>query len=112
MTAQPLANEMPTTWITAVADAIAHHGHPIHTTRPTGITIHLTPQQRRTLHAETEPYLVISWRGDDTGTGALDWGISPDGARVPHPQPLTDTTHPADIAHTVDRLLTTGQPTA
>ncbi|MFF9631780.1 hypothetical protein [Streptomyces fradiae] len=104
--AQPLADEMPTTWITAVADAIAHHGHPIHTTRPTGITIHLTPQQRHTLHADTQPYLLIGWH-----PAGIDWGLTADGTHTTHPQPLTDTTHPADIAHTIDRLLTTGQPT-
>ncbi|MFJ9799887.1 hypothetical protein [Streptomyces sp. NPDC101145] len=110
MTDQPIHDEMPDTWVRAVADAIETHGHQIADAHESAIAIRLTPQQRRTLHAETEPYLVISWRGDDTGTGALDRGISPDGAHVPHPQPITDTTNPNTIARTVDTLLRTGQP--
>lgn len=110
MTDQPIHDEMPEAWVRALADAIETHGHQIADAHESAIVIWLTPQQRRTLHAEPEPYLVISWRGDDTRTGALDWGISPDGAHVPHPQPLTDTTTPAAIAHTVDTLLRTGQP--
>ncbi len=107
MPAVPLAHEMPTTWVTAVADAIAHHGHHIHTTHPTHIAIRLTPTTTHTLHATAWPYLLIHWHPD-----GIDWGLTADGAHTPHPQPLTDLTEPADLAHAVHTLLTTGQAPA
>lgn len=99
-----ITDEMPDTWVRAVADAIEVYDHKVTDCHESAIVIDLTPATLRALDADPGEQLVIGW----TERAGIDWGLGHKGW-VPDPQPL-DATTPEEIAAHVHMLLTTGRP--
>ncbi|MEU4104001.1 hypothetical protein AB0F16_25980 [Streptomyces tanashiensis] len=104
MTEQPITDEMPNTWVQALAAAIEAHGHEVTDCHESGIVIDLAPDTMRALDADPGEQLVIGW----TERYGIDWGLGR-ADHVPAPQSLDAGSIP-EIADRVHHLLTTGRP--
>lgn len=106
-----ITDEMPDTWVRALADALEGHGWSVVDAHESAVVVELPPTAAEVLHADEDgDRLVIGWTGDGEGTGEIHWGLSSDGVHVPVLDALGDDTDPDAIAARVDRLLRTGRP--
>lgn len=100
-----ITDEMPDTWVRAIADAIEAAGHEVHDAHESGIAITLTDDTRAALAGtHDDHYIVIGWDGQ-----GVHWGLSADAVTVPVLDALGGRT-PDEIAARALHGLRTGWP--
>lgn len=108
-----ITDEMPETWVRALAEAVEGYGYEIEDAHEAAIVVELPTDAAQALHAdEDQDKLVIGWSGDDESDepGTVHWGLSGDAAYISEPETFADETDEIDtIAARVHRLLRTGR---
>ncbi|MTE22619.1 hypothetical protein F0L17_26695 [Streptomyces sp. TRM43335] len=106
-----ITDEMPAAWVRALADAIEARGWTVLDAYESAVVVELDADAAEAVHAAHGDRLVIGWAGsgEDGDPGEVHWGLSSDGAHVPHLDMLGGVT-PDEISERAHRLLRTGRP--
>lgn len=105
-----ITDEMPATWVRALAAAIERYGYTIADAHECAVVVEVPTDAAEALHADEGDWLVIGWSGDGEESGTVHWGLSGDAAYISEPETFADETDEIDtIAARVHRLLRTGR---